>query len=152
MQHSRFISNVHLPYSAKQWQGKTMANLANQKQFAKVFPHHRFALYGISQKYEFKNEVGFGLSAKFTYLTFVHIWFTYTSCKQLHAKNTFNNFVGSNLRLWPSFNAPAKNVTPSNIYFCSLSIYPVFFCKWHSKIHLCPQTGYTICNGLCMVP
>ena len=28
----------HLPYSAKQWRGKTLANLANPEQFAKVLP------------------------------------------------------------------------------------------------------------------
>ena len=38
VQHSHFISNAHLPYSAKRWWGKTLANLANPKQFAKVSP------------------------------------------------------------------------------------------------------------------
>ena len=34
----------NIPYSAKQWRGKTLANLANPKQFAKVLPNQIYIL------------------------------------------------------------------------------------------------------------
>ena len=37
--HQRYQLDLHVLYSAKQWQGKTLANMANLEQFAKVLPN-----------------------------------------------------------------------------------------------------------------
>ena len=37
-QYSCTIFKAYIPYSAKRWRGKTLANLANLEQFAKVIP------------------------------------------------------------------------------------------------------------------
>ena len=34
-----------IPYSAKRWQGKTLANLVNLEQFAKVLPIQIYIVY-----------------------------------------------------------------------------------------------------------